>query len=144
MVGWPGVRSAQWPPESPNLAISSLIEANPPVPSLVPGPLNDGRAVVAARFERAALRHLGCCAPAQRSGAGTRTPIGRLTAACPAIGRHRNECAVLHRLIGPGALQAFVAGAGVEPAHLLVMSQVPYQLGDPAVAPARLELAPSA
>ena len=34
-----------------------------------------------------------------------------------------------------------VAEAGLEPAHLLVMSQVPFQLGHSAVAPARLELA---
>ena len=41
--------------------------------------------------------------------------------------------------LGPGALSAFVAGAGVEPAHLLVMSQTPYQLGHPAVAQTGLE-----
>ena len=29
-------------------------------------------------------------------------------------------------LAGPGALPAFVAGAGFEPAHRLIMSQVPY------------------
>jgi hypothetical protein len=34
-----------------------------------------------------------------------------------------------------------VAEAGLEPAYLLVMSQVPFQLGHSAVAPARLELA---
>jgi hypothetical protein len=54
-----------------------------------------------------------------------------------------NECAVLHRLPGPSALPVFVAGAGFEPAHLLVMSQVPYQLGDPAVAQTGLEPANS-
>src|ERR1700728_957384 len=49
------------------------------------------------------------------SGAGTRTPITRLTAVGPAIRRHRNK----HRALpscGPSARPAFVAGAGVAPA----------------------------
>jgi hypothetical protein len=53
-----------------------------------------------------------------------------------------NESAVLHRLVGPGALLAFVAGTGLEPAHLQLMRPAPYQLGYPAVAPQGFEPCP--
>lgn len=47
--------------------------------------------------------------------------------------------------LGPGALPAFVAGAGFEPAHRRLMRAVPSQLGHPAlVAPDGADPSPPA
>ena len=51
----------------------------------------------------------------------------------------RNEMQRFAVHSGPDALPAFVAGTGLEPAHLRLMRPAPYQLGYPAVTPTGVE-----